>query len=62
MIIGGLFTAVYVGWLMKRSTVRDQLNDGSKSATAIYSYVTFCLRYIAPLAILLIFLHYVGLF
>lgn len=62
MLLGGIFTAVYVGWIMKHDTVRAQLNDGRFYSGAAYHYVMICLRYVAPVAIVVIFLHYVGVF
>ncbi|MBP3737815.1 MAG: sodium-dependent transporter [Muribaculaceae bacterium] len=60
MLLGGLFTAIYVGWVVDRRVVRRQLNDGSRLAPVLTRYVVFCLRYVAPVAIVLIFLYYVG--
>ena len=60
MLLGGLFTAVIVGWLLSRKVVNGQLNDGSACSVWLTRVVVFCLRFVAPAAIVLIFLHYVG--
>ncbi len=60
MLLGGLFTAVIVGWQLDRRVLRQQLDDGTRAAPVLMRVVVVCLRYVAPAAIVLIFLHYVG--
>ena len=62
MLIGGLFTAVYVGWILDRKVVHDQLTNGGRlKATVVEPYLIFCLRYIAPVSIIFIFLYLTGI-
>lgn len=62
MLIGGLFTAVYVGWILDRRVVRDQLTNGGRlKATVVEPYLIFCLRYVAPVSIIFIFLYLTGI-
>ena len=62
MLLGGLVTAVYVGWFLDKKVVHDQLTNGGKhSARFTHPYIIFCLRFIAPVAIIMIFLYYVGI-
>ena len=61
MLVGGLFTAAFVGWIVDRKVVREQLSGDSRLSPLVRNYVVFCLRFVAPVAILLIFLYYVGL-
>ena len=62
MLIGGLFTAVYVGWILDRKIVHDQLTNGGRlKATVVEPYLIFCLRYIAPVSIIFIFLYLTGI-
>lgn len=62
MLLGGLVTAVYVGWVLKKDVIHNQLTNGGKYRSSfVQPYIIFCLRYIAPVAIVLIFLYYVGL-
>lgn len=62
MLLGGLVTAIYVGWVLKKSVLHDQLtNHGMHRSRFVQPYITFCLRYIAPVAIILIFLYYIGI-
>ena len=62
MLLGGLFTAVYVGWILDRKVVHDQLtNGGLLKARVVEPYLIFCLRYIAPVSIVFIFLYLTGI-
>lgn len=62
MLLGGLVTAIYVGWFLKKSVIHDQLtNCGKHKSNFVQPYIIFCLRYIAPIAIIIIFLYYTGI-
>ena len=62
MLLGGLVTAVYVGWIIKKDVIHDQLtNGGMHRSRFVQPYITICLRFISPVAIIIIFLYYVGL-
>ena len=53
----GFFLTLFVGWVMPRSTVYEQLSSGNGKAAGAVKILTFILRYVAPPAILLIFLR-----
>lgn len=55
MLLGGLVTAVYVGWFLDRTIIREQLTNHGTLTTRIEGYTIFCLRYIAPIAVAIIF-------
>ena len=62
MLLGGLFTAVYVGWILDRKVVHDQLTNGGRlKGTLVEPYLIFCLRYVAPVSIFFIFLYLTGI-
>lgn len=61
MLLGGLATAVFVGWMVDRTIIRRQLMHGGRPALGVERYLRFCLRYVAPVAILLIFLQLTGI-
>ena len=62
MLLGGLFTAVYVGWILDRKVVHDQLTNGGRlKGKVVEPYLIFCLRYIAPISIIFIFLYLTGI-
>ena len=61
MLLGGLFTAVYVGWFLDRRIIAEQLTNRGRLNTHVQTYTIVCLRYVAPVAVVLIFLYCVGL-
>lgn len=61
MLMGGLFTAVYVGWFLDKRIVAEQLSNGDHLNKAVLNYTVLCLRYVAPVAVALIFMYFVGL-
>jgi len=61
MLLGGLFTAVYVGWILDRKVVHDQMTNGGRLKGAMEPYLIFCLRYVAPVSIFFIFLYLTGI-
>ena len=61
MLIGGLFTAVYVGWILDRKVLHEQLTNGGRLKGAMEPYFVFCLRYVAPVSIVFIFLYLTGI-
>ena len=62
MLLGGLFTAVYVGWILDRKVVHNQLTNGGRlKSNLVEPYLIFCLRYVAPVSIFFIFLYLTGI-
>jgi len=55
--LGGVFITVFASWVMCRNSSAEELGG----AGTIYSIWHFCARYVAPVAILFIFLKAVGL-
>ena len=58
MSFGSMLFVIFVGWKMKRSTVREELTNGGslKFSTRLFGVVYFFIRFIAPVAILAIFI------
>ncbi len=56
--LGGLAMAVFAGWCMSRSSVRDELGMGDGLAFRGYY---FLVRYVTPLAVLVVFLQVTGI-
>lgn len=54
--IGGLLLALLAGWVMKRQYSEEEL--GSKRG--LYDVWLLCLKYVAPIAIVIIFLQLIG--
>lgn len=61
MLIGGLMTAVFVGWFIDRRIVIEQLTNRGRLNVPVMNYLMFCLRYVAPVAVVFIFLQLVGI-
>ena len=51
--VGGLLICVFVGWVMKEKLPPG----GSKAAAVFYQTVMFILRYLTPIAVVIIILH-----
>ncbi|MCR4958184.1 MAG: sodium-dependent transporter [Prevotella sp.] len=55
--LGGFLTSLFVGWYVPKHIVREELtNQGTLRGRFIGIYL-FCVRYVCPTCILLIFLH-----
>jgi len=57
--LGGLFISLFVGWYLDKRMVYAQLtNEGTlKFSTGFLKTYIFLLRYVAPLAMLAIFIY-----
>lgn len=59
--VGGLFTAVFVGWILNKQITRGEITNFGSIKAPYYSTYIFILKYIAPVCIALIFLNELGL-
>lgn len=55
--LGGMFIAIFAGWYMSKDASRDELDMGHGIA---YQAWHFLVRYISPVAILIVFLQLMG--
>jgi NSS family neurotransmitter:Na+ symporter len=60
--IGGLFFAIMVGWLINKKIVNDEFTNNGTRHITMARPIIFCIRYISPIAIALIFLYGLGFF
>ena len=51
----------FVGWYLKRSVSYEELTNGGKLKAGLFNLYIFLLRYVAPVAIILIFINELGL-
>jgi NSS family neurotransmitter:Na+ symporter len=56
--LGGLLIAIFAGWVMKRSSSEEELNIQS---TFLYLIWRGLIKYVSPVAVVIIFLNMVGL-
>ena len=59
--LGGLLVSVFVGWYLKRSVSYEELTNGGKLKASFFNVYLFILRFVAPVAISLIFINELGL-
>ncbi len=59
--IGGMITSIFVGWFLDRRFVRDQLTDYGAFKLRMLGVIVFCLRFVAPVCIALVFLNSIGI-
>ena len=60
--LGGMLISIFAGWVLDRKLYRDELSNGGDMKTPYFKLLVFSLRYIAPLAIALVFLDQIGVF
>lgn len=53
--LGGLLFTSFVGWVMSKDSVRDELTNGGTVNTHVFGIVYFLMRYVAPIGILVVF-------
>jgi NSS family neurotransmitter:Na+ symporter len=52
--LGGLFIALFTGWVMSKSSIREELGAGSGVGFKIWHFV---LRYMTPLGVIIVFIY-----
>ena len=62
MPVGGFFIAIFVGWFCSKKDVRDELSHGAVVSEWFVNAFLFLMRFVVPIAILLIFLNELGVF
>ncbi|MDE6262268.1 MAG: sodium-dependent transporter [Muribaculaceae bacterium] len=58
--VGGFICAIFVGWKLDRKFLAGQMTNHGHHRFPLLGILRFCLRYVAPAAILLIFLNSLG--
>ncbi|MDH5471959.1 MAG: sodium-dependent transporter [Gammaproteobacteria bacterium] len=56
--LGGLFIAIFAGWLMREQSSRDELASTEKG----YVIWQILVRYVSPVAVMIVFLNAIGVF
>lgn len=60
--LGGMLISLFAGWVLDRQLYREEISNGGDLKTPYFKLLIFSLRYIAPLAIGLVFLDQLGAF
>jgi len=55
--IGGFFTCLFLGWYVDRHIVKDEFTNNGTLKGRFFSIYLFCVRFVCPICILLVFLH-----
>lgn len=58
--LGGFFTCIFVGWVMKPSFFKDEISNYGEKPTKMANIIFILIRYIAPVLIGYIFLKGIG--
>lgn len=59
--LGGMLISIFTGWVVDRRIIRTQITKGSRGGSHWLRPIVFCLRYVAPIGIALIFLNSIGI-
>jgi NSS family neurotransmitter:Na+ symporter len=54
---GAFFTSILIGWFVSRQTLRQEFTNNGTLRGRLFPVWFFCVRFVVPLLILLIFLH-----
>jgi NSS family neurotransmitter:Na+ symporter len=58
---GGFFIVLFIGWFFSKDLIRKELtNDGALKGTLLPTYM-FIVKFIAPVAIAMVFLYFLGI-
>lgn len=60
MPVGGLLVALFVGYVVKKSELREEVTNGGAIAAGLFDLFYFIVRYITPALLFLVFLNSVG--
>lgn len=60
--LGGMLISIFSGWVLDRKLYQDEISNGGDLKTPYFKVLVLLLRYVAPLAIGIVFLNQFGLF
>lgn len=60
--ISGMLIAIFAGWILDRQLYRDEISNHGELKAPYFKLLIISLRYIAPIAIAIVFLDQLGLF
>ncbi|MBT2643294.1 sodium-dependent transporter [Bacillus sp. ISL-41] len=59
--LGAFFIAIFVGYVLPRKMVRREMEEGIESNALLFNIWFFCIRYIVPIGIGIVFLQSIGI-
>lgn len=59
--VGGLFISIFAGWFLDKKILRDELNSSKRTPEMLTRGIIFCLKFIAPIGLILVFLNEIGI-
>ena len=61
MPLGALLIALFTAWAWRKNAVQQEAMTGSTLPVWLFNLWYFLVRYLAPLAIIVVFLHGIGI-
>lgn len=59
--IGGFLTCIFVGWYLPHKLVRDEFTNNGQLRGKLFRLYLFCVKFLCPMLILLVFLNQFGI-
>jgi neurotransmitter:Na+ symporter, NSS family len=59
--LGAFFIAIFVGYVLPRKMVRQEMEEGTGNNSILFKIWYFCIRYIVPIGIGIVFLQSIGI-
>ena len=60
--LGGFLTCLFLGWYVPKQLVKDEFTNWGTLKIRLFGIFLFLIRFVCPIAILVIFLHQLGVF
>lgn len=61
MPVGAMLACLFIGWFAPRKVVHDEFTNHGTLRSTFYAVFLFCVRFICPVCIVIIFLHQFGI-
>ena len=58
--VGGFLTCIFLGWFVPKKVVKDEFTNWGTLRSTFFGVYLFLIRFVCPVAILVIFLHQLG--
>ena len=59
--VGGFLTCIFIGWFVPHKVVRDEFTNWGTLRGRFFHVYVFCVKYVCPVCITMIFLHQFGI-